>query len=227
MNRLKKEELKKYLAARDGLTPDEVAKLDRQEKLERELEERARRFHVQLFPEEYDGYYDSLSDSEDRRRGINPMSASYIERTNRRRVALGFSDDACETGPRNDTLGWVREMLAAGREADLQKILSDRKSEGEANAASSKEAALKSDIDGDIDRILEKDTFLSTRTGSPEDLAFRVLGCCMRLEASKHLGTESLFLRQIKRLLPGLPEEECKILYSAALEKWSEIYFPN
>lgn len=225
MNRGKKEELKKYHAAREGLTHEEIAEVDRREQAERDLEERARGFHAQLFPEEWDWYYDSTAESKDRRRGINPMYKDYLEKTDRRRVELGFSEYADGGGSTTETLEWIRKMLAAGREDDLQKILSDRAVEDREEEACRKEAALKADIDNEIDRMLEEKTFLMAKTDSPEDLAFRILGCCMSLEASRYLGSEAMFHTQIQRLLPGLSEKEYATLHDAALERWTDTYF--
>lgn len=123
-------------------------------------------------------------------------------------MELGFSKYELEMRPMNNTLGRVKKMLAENRETDLQKILSDRESEDQAEKAFHKEVALKTDIDIKIEKLLEDDTLLTPDTGSPEDQAFRVLGCCMSLEVSNYLGSEELFYKQIRCLLLGLPEKE-------------------
>lgn len=45
--------------------------------------------HLELFPEEYDFMYDSIADARDRARGKNPMSQSYIDEVNERRINMG------------------------------------------------------------------------------------------------------------------------------------------
>lgn len=43
-----------------------------------------------LFPEEFDFFYDSISEEKDRRRGVNPMSPAYQERASLKRGAFGL-----------------------------------------------------------------------------------------------------------------------------------------
>jgi len=50
-----------------------------------------RSIHTKLFPEEYDFMFDDHVDYKLRQQGANPMSQEYIEETNARRVAGGFS----------------------------------------------------------------------------------------------------------------------------------------
>ncbi|MBV0933596.1 hypothetical protein [Marinobacterium weihaiense] len=53
MNKFKKEALRQHCEAREGLTPDQVAKLDAQQALAGKVGERARSIHAYLFDEEY------------------------------------------------------------------------------------------------------------------------------------------------------------------------------
>ncbi|MDW3116924.1 MAG: hypothetical protein R8G60_03420 [Roseovarius pacificus] len=88
----------------------------------------ARTWHAKLFPEEYDFVYDSSADAQDRRRGVNPMSAEYIEKANARRAELGFGPyEIC----RQDlaTFDWVADKLRKGKAEELQAILDRRASE--------------------------------------------------------------------------------------------------
>ncbi|MCH8529209.1 MAG: hypothetical protein LAT65_00010 [Saccharospirillum sp.] len=89
MNRLKKEEARKYREAREGLTEAEVKQMDKKEASQQALEELTRQIHLEWFPEEYDFMMDSSADAKDRKRGVNPMSQDYTERANARRQALG------------------------------------------------------------------------------------------------------------------------------------------
>jgi hypothetical protein len=79
-------------------------------------------YHFKLFPEEYDFQYDSNADVADRKSGISPMSREYIDKVNKRRVALGFSP--CESGlfDSNETYSWVETQLSAGKEAELEAL---------------------------------------------------------------------------------------------------------
>lgn len=129
MNRMKKEEIRKYKAARKGLTEYEVVDLDRREAQARAVGCRVESLHRELFPEEYDWFYDDAFDKGLRSQGINPMSESYIERTNADRAALGFdaydfTNTALSKGP--STKGWVRQMVCDGREGELELVLRDR-----------------------------------------------------------------------------------------------------
>jgi len=139
MNRFKKEELKKYQEARAGMTLEEVVEFDAKEAAAEATMQKVYRFHSLLFPEEYDAYYDSISDAKDRRQGKNPMSADYIERTNARRRDLGFDAFSVGSNPvpnptigwdsvhRTNTRDWVQSMVCEGKEDDLEKIIQDRK----------------------------------------------------------------------------------------------------
>lgn len=91
MNRLKKEELKKHNEARAGLTPDEVAAVDRADEIKAKIENLAAKMHSEMFPEEYDFMGDSNADASDRSRGVNPMTLVYSTEVNCRRAQLGVS----------------------------------------------------------------------------------------------------------------------------------------
>ncbi|MAJ05590.1 MAG: hypothetical protein CL827_01860 [Crocinitomicaceae bacterium] len=47
--------------------------------------------HLELFAEEYDFMYDSIADSKDRAKGINPMSKEYQLKVAKKRKRLGVS----------------------------------------------------------------------------------------------------------------------------------------
>jgi hypothetical protein len=82
MNRVEKEMAKKRAAKREGLSDEEVRKLDLYETMVKEI-------HFELFPEEYDCMMDSNADATDRRRGKNPMNSEYTEKVNTRRKEMG------------------------------------------------------------------------------------------------------------------------------------------
>jgi hypothetical protein len=87
----KKEEKRKHNEARKGLTEEQIAFLDGEDEESKKIEELARKIHAEKFPEEYDFMYDSLPDANDRKRGINPMSAEYVEKIEQKRSDLGVS----------------------------------------------------------------------------------------------------------------------------------------
>lgn len=121
-NRWKKEETRKKKEARIGLSFEEINDLDAVEEAEEKLLEEITKFHIKLFPEEYDHMGDSITDANERRRGTNPMSDEYIERTNERRKKLGFGPVSLY-GPEQDTLCFVREKLERGDRQGLTNLL--------------------------------------------------------------------------------------------------------
>ncbi len=105
MNRVKKEEKRKYDEARKGLSGDQIAVLDLEDLIKAKVEKLARKIHVEKYSEEYDFMYDSISDAKDRSKNINPMRHAYIEKINKKRETLGvtqLSDSG--TSVSNDTL---------------------------------------------------------------------------------------------------------------------------
>jgi len=91
MNRERKEQIRKYKEAREGLTPEEILEVDRKDAIREEINALAEELHLKIFSEEYDRMYDTRSDMADRRRGINPMLSEYIEKVQARRAGLGVS----------------------------------------------------------------------------------------------------------------------------------------
>ena len=88
-----------------GMSVEEIAEVDRQDKVDAQIKKLASLLYGRLFPEEYDFMSDSISDANDRKKGINPMSEAYIKKVDERRRVLGFSplSRAGET-TENDTL---------------------------------------------------------------------------------------------------------------------------
>jgi hypothetical protein len=94
--------------------------VDPKESAETEL---ARKYHLQLFPEEYDNILDSNVDARLRSVGINPMSESYINQTNQRRTRLGFSPFSV-SGDNDNTYLWVLEKVKQGDDFFLLDLIS-------------------------------------------------------------------------------------------------------
>jgi len=91
MNRLNKEKIKSKNDAKKGKSSEEINELDKQDLLNENIEELARKHHLQEFPEEYDYMSDDAADYNNRiHRNINPMRQSYIDEINERRISKGF-----------------------------------------------------------------------------------------------------------------------------------------
>lgn len=189
----------------------------------------ARELHGALFPEEYDYAYDSIYEAKARARGENPMNAEYIEKTNNRRAALGFSAfDVGRTARNENTLAWVTENLTLGKEAELRDIVTSRAQE-DADAERERERArlevqTPAWLDLRIDEMLASEKFLnrSQDRSDPKIIAFRVLG---EIFAVNPMGaSEPDFLRQIRRSLPNLSEQDYRELFENAKCEWMEVY---
>jgi hypothetical protein len=189
----------------------------------------ARELHVALFPEEYDYVYDSISEAKARARGENPMNVEYIEKTNNRRVELGFSPyDVGLTARNENTLAWVSENLALGKEADLRDIVTRRTREDADTERAREQARLAiqtpSWFDQKIDEMLASERFLyaSDDRTEPSVIAFRILG---ELFGTNPFGdNKPEFFRQIRRVLPTRSDAEFQELHRYALNEWMEAY---
>jgi len=192
-----------------------------------ELRSRARALHMKLFPEEHDHQYDSGAEAGERSRGINPMGAAHVERTNRRRAALGFEAFQVDA-PGTDTLGWVLERLRAGREAELTAIKARREEEDAARAAEQESERRKPQTPAwqnqKIDEMLASDAFLPAIAGKDDAdvMAFRVLGTLY--EINPEGASEGPFHDQIRRVLPGKTDADYADLYRRAKDKWMDVY---
>lgn len=91
MNRFKTEQIRKRYDARKGLSPEDIEIFDKQDSELNKICELARKIHIERFPEEYDFMLDSISDSNVRSMGKNPMNREYVERIKAKRTALGVS----------------------------------------------------------------------------------------------------------------------------------------
>ena len=120
MNRVKKEELRKYKEARIGLSGHEIELLNEKEAQEAKLTELIGKIHSELFPEEYDFHYDSIADAQDRAKGINPMSSEYISKVDARRLALGVAPFSHQ--PENGQVdSWTKAREEALKQWEMQK----------------------------------------------------------------------------------------------------------
>lgn len=185
--------------------------------------------HTALFPEEHDHVYDSFSEAKDRLRGISPMNAEYVEKTNAHRAQLGFAPfnggaDACNEG----TLAWVLEKLREGAEDELREILARRAREASQTEHQKEQARQQLQtpawFDQRIDDMLSGESFLYRRRdrADPHVVAFRIMGELFSINPLEKDDAE--FFRQIRRVLPDLSEAEYEALQRHALDEWVEAY---
>tara|TARA_Y100000385_G_scaffold127843_1_gene133062 strand:+ start:373 stop:927 length:555 start_codon:yes stop_codon:yes gene_type:complete len=64
-----------------------------------------KQLHIELFSEEYDKIYDSISDAKERAKGINPMSKEYQLKVAKKRKKLGVSQ-LSSSGDSVDDSSW-------------------------------------------------------------------------------------------------------------------------
>lgn len=192
-------------------------------------QQRGRELHAALFPEEYDHLYDSVSEAKDRQRGINPMNADHVEKTNTLRARVGFTPFSVGPDAYNDeTFSWVMEKLRQGEEAELREIISDRARETLETEHRREQARQQlqtpSWLDQRIGKMLAGDEFIydGQDRADPQIIAFRIMGELFTVNRSGDNKPE--FFRQIRRLLPGRSEAEYQALHRHAMNEWMEVY---
>jgi hypothetical protein len=200
--------------------------IDREEE---EFQRQVRKRHIELFPEEYDHMFDSISDARERQKGRSPADLEHMARVNETRMEMGFeplSENGYATS--RDTFRFVEERMRAGKDVRLEDLISGH-SKAEEMADQDKEIAPKgsdagSTIDQRIDRMLAGDAFTyeGQDRSDPQVIAFRVLGELFELNRSGD--NEPEFFRQIRRLLTGRSESEYQALYRHAMNEWMEAY---
>jgi len=84
MNKFKKEAANKRAKEIEGLSTKQIEAIDERSTLLTQL-------HAKLFSEETDFMMDSIEDARERKRGKNPMSHTYTDKVNAKRVELGVS----------------------------------------------------------------------------------------------------------------------------------------
>lgn len=82
------------------------------------------KYHIALFPEEYDFCYDSIADLSDRKKGLNPMSSEYQRVVDSRRLFLGFEAFGRGLSGTSATHDWVREKVEKSRFKEMDCIIS-------------------------------------------------------------------------------------------------------
>jgi hypothetical protein len=193
------------------------------------IQQLGRELHAALFPEEYDYFYDSISDAKDRQRGKSPMNAEYVEKTNTLRAQLRITPFS--VGPdayNDDTYAWVMAKLQQGEEAELREIIADRAREAletkHRREQVRQQLQTPSWLDQKIDDMLagEKFIYASRDRSDPQVITYRILG--ELFSVNYHGDNKPEFFRQIRRLLPGHSETEYQALYRHAMNEWMEAY---
>ena len=200
--------------------------IDREEE---EFQRQVRKQHIELFPEEYDHMFDSISDARERRKGRSPADLEHIARVNEARMAMGF-EPLSENGyaTNRDTFRFVEERMRAGKDVTREDLISANP-KAEAKVYQRREIAPQdsdagSILDQRIDRMLAGDAFIyeGQDRSDPRVIAFRVLGELFELNRSGD--NEPEMIRQIRRLLPARPESEYQNLYRHVIKEWMEVY---
>ena len=211
-----------------------MAKKEKWKKTPKDLEEeefqrRVRARHSELFPEEYDHMFDSISDARERKKGRSPMNPDHLARANESRMAMGF-EPLSESGyaTSRDTYRFVEKRMRAGEDVRREDLISANP-KAETKVDQRREIAPQgsdagSMLDQRIDRMLAGDAFIyeGQDRSDPRLIAFRVLGELFELNRSGD--NEPEMLSQIRRLLPDLPENEYQKLYRHAMNEWIEVY---
>ena len=76
---------------KEFLTDYEIEQLRKVQRTRTDFSTQVRELKGALFGEEWDFMGDSIADSKDRSRGMNPMSQTYIDQVNKKRKAFGVS----------------------------------------------------------------------------------------------------------------------------------------
>lgn len=90
MNRLKKEQLKKYNEFTKNMSEEDKKNYDLLLSLQDKFEKLVYELHDKLFSEEFDFMYDDRCALNRRNNGENPMNEDYIKKVNAKREKLGF-----------------------------------------------------------------------------------------------------------------------------------------
>lgn len=186
---------------------------------EQELQRRIRKRHIDLFPEEYDHMFDSISEARARRQGMSPMDKEQLDATNRRRVAMGFAPlSASGHATSSETFDHVAQQMRAGEEVVLPGV------EEATRSAAARPAPAPTQLGREIAAALESDAFLgrSDDRNAPDVIAFRLLG--ILFERIPQGATERLFDIHIRDILPGQSDAAYRRLHRVAMNEWAEAY---
>lgn len=182
-----------------------------------------RRWHVRLFPEEYDFLHDSHADARGRRRGINPVSADYAAEVDARRASLGIGPYLVKNAPDpNESWNWVRAKLAAGEQDDLAALADQIEVTTAARVRASHVP-----VNPDEDRSAALDAYLADRSHKagralePEELAQWIYGFLFsRYQEDIHAEAAAV----LRERLTETSDEELKRLLESAFDEWIEAY---
>jgi len=113
MTKMKKLKNHQYSELTKNMSEEDKNIYDLLLSLQNNFDKQVKQLHVELFKEEYDFMYDSGVDASERTKGNNPMSSEYIEKRDKKRVALGFNplEKDGEPSHDDDTLEYCKKLI--------------------------------------------------------------------------------------------------------------------
>tara|TARA_B100000809_G_C14971956_1_gene471273 strand:+ start:277 stop:750 length:474 start_codon:yes stop_codon:yes gene_type:complete len=129
MNRQKKEELKKFHHDTNGMNLVEIEAYKLNQLQEKERKHLIFMLHTAIFPEEYDYQGDSYSDTKERKRGIDPLSKSYIKTVVERRLKFGVEPYVCNQGHFQTTIDYCQQKTINLSNSEIKALTDEVKIE--------------------------------------------------------------------------------------------------
>lgn len=129
MNRQKKEELKKIRNDTIGMSLVEIEAFKLNQAHEKERKNLIYFLHVATFPEEYDYQGDDWSDVKNRKRGIDPLSKSYIKTVDERRLKFGVEPYVCNQGYFQTTRYYCQQKTINLSNSEIKALINEVKNE--------------------------------------------------------------------------------------------------
>ena len=81
------------------------------------------KLHVELFPEDWDFFYDSSSDAKDRKQGINPMRSEYVALHDCKRASLGLPPVNPSDTPTPVVREWIQDQLESLTADEVREVV--------------------------------------------------------------------------------------------------------
>jgi hypothetical protein len=168
--------------------------------------------------------FDCVRDGADRDAGRNPMTSSYTEKVNRRRVEMGFkplSDNGLATdgirGSR-ETYKFVLKTLSDGKPNVLVGLLKKHKLDDKSRELERKKIfAEASKIDEPLEGLEMKKYF----ENEVEQCAFELFGSLL---TKNKINFEMQVIKELQNLFPSISKEDAKNAFEKAENEWMEAY---
>lgn len=81
------------------------------------------KLHVELFPEDWDLFYDSVADVKDRNKGINPMRSEYVALHDCKRARLGLLPVDPKSIPTTAVRAWLENQLKSSTADQIKEVV--------------------------------------------------------------------------------------------------------